>query len=75
MCEIYHTSKHLRVCGCMHVRSHISPEKACVIQLNMSKAPPLFAPVCRYNIPEFKPDVVEQGKEKEFHFDPFSNCF
>ena len=30
-----------------------------VMQLNMSKAP-LFAPVCRYNIPEFKPDVVEQ---------------
>ena len=30
-----------------------------VIQLNVSKAP-LFAPVCRYNIPEFNPDVVEQ---------------
>ena len=37
-----------------------------VIQLNMSKAP-LFSPVCRYNIPEFKPDVVEQGKKKQFH--------
>ena len=41
----------------------------------MSKAP-LFAPVCRYNIPEFKPDVVDQRKEKEFHcLDSFSNCF
>ena len=37
-----------------------------VIQLNMSKAP-LFASVCRYNISEFKPDIVEQGKEEEFH--------
>ena len=36
----------------------------------------LFAPVCRYNIPEFKPDVVEQGKEKEFDWlDSFSNYF
>ena len=37
-----------------------------VTLLNMSKAP-LIALVCRYNIPEFKPDVVEQGKVKEFH--------
>ena len=36
----------------------------------------MFVPVCRYNIPQFKPDVVEQGKEKEFHWlDCFSNCF
>ena len=36
-----------------------------VIQLNMSKAL-FFAPVCRYNIPEFRPDIAEQGKEKDF---------
>ena len=41
----------------------------------MSKTP-LFAAVCRYNIPEFKPDVLEQRKEKELHcLDSFSNCF
>ena len=46
-----------------------------VVQLNMLKAP-FFALVCRYNIPEFKSDIVEQGKEKEFHWlDSFSNCF
>ena len=46
-----------------------------VIQLNISKAP-LFAPIFRYNIPECKPDVAEQRKEKEFYWlDSFSNCF
>ena len=46
-----------------------------VIQLNISKAP-LFAPIFRYNIPECKPDVAEQGKEKDFYWlDSFSNCF
>ena len=35
-CMIYHTSKHLHVCGCVHVWSHVSPEKAWTIHIRLS---------------------------------------